>query len=403
MVFVLCQMSRGVPMIVVSHESALALWRSTAEEPRGIDVHACDEIFSPVLGAGQRIDRRAGGARATCGFWQRHQREPDPQYQLSPRAWPGKQASLTAGACRCALGELHHLRHAIEVDGITHVLCPSRSGRTDVPDIKAHLCTRKLSGRDLYVLTDGVLVCSPELTLLHLARGATQAKVALLATELCGLYSLDETTRDTGAGFKGRKAPLTQPRLIAHMLDRHPGAPGSPLLRCVLPFVAPYAASPMEAKITLLLCLPRRWGGYGLPLASLNASIRLSPQGEVLMGLPAIAGDLSWPQSHVSIEYDSTAAHGISMRGTWMTHDDVKRTMREVERRRKRDETRLSALSASGWQVYPLVDTTVHDREALDAVARAVARKLRRRLKRDTAESLAHQMRLRKELGFERS
>ena len=291
----------------------------------------------------------------------------------------------------------------MEVDGVTHVLCASRSGRTNVPDIKAHLCTEKLSGRDLYVLTDGVLACSPELTLLQLARGATQAEVALLATEFCSLYSLDEAMRDSSAGLRGRKAPLTQPRLIARMLDRHPGAPGSPLLRCVLPFVAPYAASPMEAKIALLLCFPRRWGGYGLSLASLNEPIKLSPQGEVLMGFPAIAGDLAWPQSHVSIEYDSTAAHGVGMQGTWMTHDDVQRTMREVERRRKRDETRLSALSASGWQVYPLVDATVYGRDAFDAVARAIARKLRRKLKRDTAGFLARQMCLRKELGLERS
>lgn len=185
------------------------------------------------------------------------------------------------------------------------------------------------------------------------------------------------------------------------MLDRHPGAPGSPRLRRVLPFVAPYAASPMEAKIALLLCFPRRWGGYGLPLASMNMPIRLSPQGEVLMGLPAIAGDLAWPQSRVSIEYDSTAAHGISMhRGTWMTHDDVQRTMREAERRRKSDETRLSALSASGWQVYPLVDTTIYNREAFDAVARAIARKLGRKLRQDTAEFLVRQARLRGELGL---
>ena len=389
-------------MIVISHESALALWRSTAEEPRGIDAHACDGIFSPVLGAGQRIDRRASGARAACGFWQRYQREPEPQYQLSPRAWPQEQTPLTAGACRCALGELRHVHRTIEVAGVTHVLCSSRSGRTGVPDIKAHLCTRRLPGRDLYVLTDSVLACSPELTLLQLARGVTQAEVALLATELCGLYSLDEASQDANAGFRGRKAPLTQPRLIARMLDRHPGAPGSPLLRCVLPFVAPYAASPMEAKIALLLCLPRRWGGYGLPLASLNMPIRLSPQGEVLMGFPAIAGDLAWPQPRMSIEYDSTAAHGISMRGTWMTHDDVQRTMREAERRRKRDETRLSALSASGWQVYPLVDTTVYDREAFDAVARAIARQLGRKLKQDTAEFLVRQTGLRRKLGLER-
>ena len=86
------------------------------------------------------------------------------------------------------------------------------------------------------------------------------------------------------------------------------------------------AASPRECALGLVLHLPPRFGGYGLPRPLLNEPIELTEADKRLADRSHYVADLLWQKQQVIVEYDSDAFHLTSASHH---HDSVRRAVLE--------------------------------------------------------------------------
>ena len=72
------------------------------------------------------------------------------------------------------------------------------------------------------------------------------------------------------------------------------------------------AESPMEVKVAMLMCLPRRHGGGALPLPELGFSVSIPDCYRKTSSINTFRYDFYWPGSNLEVEYDSDAVHAAS-------------------------------------------------------------------------------------------
>lgn len=228
---------------------------------------------------------------------------PEPRY-LRPAAMreaflsqrPGKEATLAA---------LDIFRNCpTPASSPLHFLVPSQSMRRRDNAVCAHLHSGTLPAGAFLYLGDSVYVASPEMCLLQSAAQSSLLSVIELGCELCGTYSF----RWDGEGFYTRD-PLVSKQSIARLLDCSPSAPSSRKLRRALPLLHEGAASPMETALVLMLCLPPRFGGYGIPSPVLNFKHKTGAHMKKITRQGSFACDLYWPDARLGVEYDSDEHH----------------------------------------------------------------------------------------------
>lgn len=113
----------------------------------------------------------------------------------------------------------------------------------------------------------------------------------------------------------------------------------------------------MEIKLALVLGLPQRFGGFGLPAPELNAVVPLGEESRALYKVASCRCDLFWPQARLDVEYDGLEFH----------KGDSSRT---------EDAARGAALEAEGISVMRLTFPQVADKNALLAVGKVLSGKL---------------------------
>ena len=204
-------------------------------------------------------------------------------------------------------------------------------------------------------LAEGLYVSSPELLAVQLAQVLGVARLSLLMYELCGSYSID---RGDSRGFRERPA-LTTISELASCFDKLAGVNGIKKARKALSYVCEGSASPMESKLTLMLCLPCSMGGYGIPLPVLNAKVDVSKAAQALTERKFFKCDLCWPDARLVVEYDSDAEH-------------------TAERRISEDAKKRNALEAMGYLVITVTKRQVYDANELDRIALLISRRLKR-------------------------
>lgn len=130
--------------------------------------------------------------------------------------------------------------------------------------------------------------------------------IAQLGCELCGQYSLSETSKN---GHIQRK-PLTNVGELARVAITYSEVRGSTLMRQSIEWIIDNLRSPMETQLFLLLCLPPRLGGFGLPapLSNYPIDVRRVRTGFFLSWKDCTV-DLYWPQFRLIVEYDSDQFH----------------------------------------------------------------------------------------------
>ena len=202
----------------------------------------------------------------------------------------------------------------VEAMGLTdplHVLIPSRSAKTSSKHFRAHVHSRQLPPGSLYRIADSVYIVSPELTFFQAGKLLSFPALLEFGMQLCGMYALDSDAR---RGFQQGVPPLTSTdRLqryassLIHLNKR------SPSVRA-LNWLADGSASPMESKLELLLCLPPREGGYGIPLPVLNRALVLPKGAASMLGQSVAKPDLLWESHRLCVEYDSDSEHTGSHR-----------------------------------------------------------------------------------------
>ena len=257
-----------------------------------------------------------------------------------------------------ALGELRRAEQGLAAT--PQQLCvSSRGGRRFVSAADCRLVTGGYPIGSLYRLLDDVLVASPELTFLQMARELDFDLLVAYGYELCGYFA--RTPEDPG--FVNCPA-LTSTARIAEYLDRlealrrerGEGMPwGLGPARRALRHVRDHAASPEEAVVSMVLTLPCRLGGYGLPPAALNERVRLSAEAARLFGIDSFVCDLSWDGGRV-LEYQGS--------------------QHKLRSRRAYDMRKGNVLAADGRSVVEMDRSMLSRQDLMDEVAKSVTRLL---------------------------
>lgn len=208
-------------------------------------------------------------------------------------------------------------------------------------------------GKSLYV-------SSPELTLLALGGDVDFIDHLLFAYEFCGCYSVRPDLPD---GLLMRH-PLTSVAELERFVDSAEGMTGVKSLRHILPYLMCGSGSPRETALALLICLPKRYGGFGLPFPVLNLSLDLGSSASKLWSR-GNAFDLVWNDAKVILEYDGGSAHST---------DD----------QRDRDQRRREAASSAGYSVFVLNKRRLENVADTYAVVEKVAQRLGFRLRFDS-------------------
>ena len=201
-------------------------------------------------------------------------------------------------------------------------------------------------------------VVSPECCFLQMAQRLDFHHLVLLGMELCGFYCIDPTAEE---GFARREVALTSCERIRDFLAENEGARGRRAAETALRYVADGAASPMESAIYLLLCLPYKRGGYGLPRPMLNYPLELTENAlKISKGLPCW-GDICWPTPKLDLEYLGESGH--EGKGNMLS-----------------DRRRTLAIEEAGYEVIEITKEQATDLATFDIIARRVAAKLGKRL-----------------------
>ena len=317
--------------IVISHQSALHFWRIFRGNVRRFERCACSEaMIKPV-----RLDAELCGELGSIGF------EVSKKKPLDLLFYKG-------------------------------------GTKSESQQIRSHTTSRALPAGSLVRLSDNVLIASPELVFAQVAGEHPFGQFIMAGCELCGRYRV--------LGDDGTRLPLPEERLqltcaenITDMLRQLGLGPRTKAARAAR-YLFDNARSPMEAKVALLLSMPPRLGGFGLPRPVLNPDYHLGPEALVLYPCETCHPDLYWPEARFDVEYDGSDTHTAEAHA--------------------RDVARAVAFAREGLEVLTVTKAQVYSRRAFDEVAGIVARRLHRRLPDATPQFERAHTCLRRELNL---
>lgn len=344
--------------LLVGFESAQGYWRLVGE--RLAAANAASETRRPLLI--RILFERGEGIDLT----------PLPRRTRMTTA-PEQVDAPTVARLRSLLPELGEVLH----------LCVSRqAARRFVSGGACHLMTGAYPPGSFHETAEGVLLASPELMFLQMARRLDEDLLVAYGYELCGYFARigsacgsvicpQLTTVARIAGYLERLERLRQ--------ERGEGMPwGLERARRALGHVRDGAASPEEAVTSMLLTLPRARGGYGLPTARLNATVRLGARASELFGIDEFVYDLSWEERRTVVEFQGVQQKERS-RGSF-------------------DRRKGNVLGADDWKVVEVDRAMLNRAELMDEVAKSVSRALRLRWRRADVKTATRRLRLRNKL-----
>lgn len=224
-------------------------------------------------------------------------------------------------------------------------------------------------------MEDGVFLGAPALVFVQLAERLSLARAIELGFELCGTYRLDSRQM---CGFSPG-APLLSACALRRRVQSLKGVRGSEKALRALAYVRDNSASPMESRLAMLLCLPRRLGGYGLPQPQMNYRIDVGARSHKAASKDYYVCDLFWPDAKIAVEYDSDLFHTGSERIA-------------------NDASRRNALLAQGVTVVTLTKRQVLNKQELDRAASLLAKALGKRQRAGRRDWTNQQLSLRAEL-----
>jgi len=215
-----------------------------------------------------------------------------------------------------------------------------------------------------------MLFCSSKpMIFAQLSRTLDTIALVELACELCGEYTLAPWTEQ---GFKNHPKDLSIANLRSFLAQmgwdaRHHGRATS-----AARLAQEGSRSPLETIVFMLLCLPARLGGYGIPNPLLNPWV--NAEGNVVVGRDEggdLRPDLFWESARLDVEVQSRAFHrDKSTRGS----------------RKMNDFDRELRLKTRGIEVLPVTITTIRSLHDMDALALHILRRLGRQSRYPTGD-----------------
>lgn len=240
-----------------------------------------------------------------------------------------------------------------------HLMVPSNKQRVSKRLFAYSVFTKALPATAFRRLDKDFCVASPELCLLQAARAYSRIRLVELCMEMCGKYALDNNAE---RGFTSREHQLATPESISSFLQQMEGTPGASELSKMLKNVQEGSRSPMETRAYLLMCLPKRLGGYGLPKPVINQRIELSEEERAMSRRSYFECDLCWGDERVVVEYDGHADHAARID-------------------RDRDSIKHNILLSKRYAVLTLTGGQIANIHAFDGVVRTVAARIEHRLR----------------------
>lgn len=274
-------------------------------------------------------------------------------------ATSSRAACIDAGIWRLGIGEPTTARPL-------EVLVRDRAQRSRAKSVVARVWSKPIVKTAFRRVSKEIYVSSPEFVFLQMATRLDLPELAALGMELCGTYSRDVEvpllgTNEMGSMTIYQQEPLTTPKRLEGFLSSMRSSPGCARARKALSYVLPDSASPMETAMYLLLCLPRRLGGYALPKPILNPRIVLSRAGRMHTLRHSAKPDLYWKAFRLDLEYNSDEFHG--------------------ERQRTLDSMRRKAFERMGVEVIELTRDELFSTSLFHATVLRIAKRLGKQLR----------------------
>ena len=185
------------------------------------------------------------------------------------------------------------------------LLAPSRLHAHAPKGFKLHSAGAPLPESSLLDAGEGILIASPVLVYVLLSRQMPLERCIKLGHYICGTYSPDPAST---SGVVARKQLATQEEL-ASFIERASAIFGSRNASKALPWILDNAASPQETELALPFYLPKKHGGKGFVLPTLNYEVPLSEKERTQTGKKSFRIDVCWPEQGVGLEYNSYAEH----------------------------------------------------------------------------------------------
>lgn len=223
-------------------------------------------------------------------------------------------------------------------------------------------------------IADQLCVPSPEMCFALAARTMQLEELMELGNELCGTYNRPAIA---GQGeCVQRKRPLSTPDSIRELLSCCEGR-GVVRAQSALEYVLSGSASPMETSLMLLLCLPVRRGGYGLPLPEFNARIDFHGRSRAIARRGFARCDLFWSEANLDVEYNGRPFH-------------------EGEMEYANDSDRIEALKMEGVEVITLARSHVLHLQPFEVKVRQIYQVLGKRWRTPARKQLEKRGELRR-------
>lgn len=173
-----------------------------------------------------------------------------------------------------------------------HVLVEEHRQQRFSSQVITHLWKPPYPERTFVRAAANIYVLSPIASLMRAAPAMSDIAILKALYQLVGSYRYGKD------GLHERPALMTVAAVNAY-LEAAQGIRGAKKVQTLLKYVVDGAASPEEAKVAIVLVLPERMGGYGLPLPTLNESITVLKNGEPETRRP----DIFWKAYKLIVEY----------------------------------------------------------------------------------------------------
>ena len=267
-------------------------------------------------------------------------------------------------------------------DGLLHVLVRESSDKRKTLKHATHVWSGPIPEGAFYQLKPHVFIESPPFMFLHAAGILSLPRLIAFGDELCGLYSFDERQE---RGFRTRDVPLVTKTRLDCFVRSAKSLYGQRRALQALSYIVDNSASPAETMDEMLLCLPCRHGGYGIPQPTMNEEIPLTPEAARIAKRGKVRLDMGYADFSLSLEHLGDYDHS-------------------EKARRASDRARTNALIEMGFTVLELTNDQVADFMAFELIAKRVARIVKKPLKsRDLGPTPARTTLRRELFGWNRS
>lgn len=258
--------------------------------------------------------------------------------------------------------------------GVLHVLDTNATHGRATKQLHVHKWNGPIPENSFFRLNDGVYIESPGFMFLQAAHVLDFASLIAFGDELCGCYSFDEREE---RGFRRREKSLTSCGQLESYLKQAAGCRGQKLALRALSHMVDGSASPMETFDEMTMCLPYRYGGYGVLKPQMNVRIDLSSRAARIAKRAVCYLDMGYIAFMLDIEH-----HG--------KHDHS--SLENIAS----DRARVNALKEMGIEVIELTADQVGDVFAYEYIIQRVCRILGKRLSKDALGATLSRLALRK-------